>query len=127
MYKGFLAFFEVEEDVVLSVDHGVDRQPVPVVEGEFRQLIRQLLEGLEEGFAAGSLGFLLVDFRCDFLKISLGFLEPLREAIVAVQVFGLIQSDVGILINALLHHVGNHLRLLQELIVLGLQTRGVKE
>ena len=95
----FLSVLEGEADIILSVDRGVVHQPVPAVECEFRQLIRQLFECFEEGFIAGSLGFLFVDLSGDRLKLSFGFLKPLGEAVVAFLVFSLIQSNMGILIK----------------------------
>ena len=46
----FLPVLEGKPDVVLGVDCGVVHQPVPSFQREFRQLIRQLFKGLEEGF-----------------------------------------------------------------------------
>lgn len=123
----FLPVLEGKPDVVLCVDCDVVHQSVPSFQCEFWQLIRQLFKGLQEGFVVGSLGLLLADLLGDFLKASLGLVEALRQGVVPFLVFGLIQSNVGVFVNALLHHVGNHLRFLQELIVLSLKRCGVKE
>lgn len=123
----FLPVLEGKPDVVLGIDRGVVHQPVPSFQREFRQLIRQLFKGLQEGFVVGSLGLLLADLFADFLKASLGLVEPLCQGVVPFLVFGLIQSNVGVFVNTLLHHVGNHLRFLQELVVLCLKRSGVEE
>ena len=99
----FLSVLEGKPDVVLGIDCRVVHQPVPSFQREFRQLIRQLFKGLEEGFVVGSLGLLLADLLGDFLKASLGLVEALRQGVVPFLVFGLIQSNVGVFVNALLH------------------------
>ena len=123
----FLPVLEGKPDVVLGIDRDVVHQPVPSGQCEFRQLIWQLLEGCEEGLVGRSLGLLFVDLCRDRIKARLGFLEALGKAVVLFLVFSLILRNTGILINALLYHVGNHLRFLQELVMLGLKRCGVEE
>ena len=42
-------------------------------------------------------------------------------------VFGLVEGNVGIFVDALLNHIGDHLRFLLEFFLLSLQVGGVKE
>ena len=42
----FLPVLEGDADVILSIDRGIIHQPVPAVEGEFRQLIGLLFDAL---------------------------------------------------------------------------------
>lgn len=51
----FLAILESETDIVGTVDGGIFDKAVPAVNVELFQGVRQLLEGLEEGFVFGSL------------------------------------------------------------------------
>lgn len=99
----FLPVLEGKPDVVLGIDRDVVHQPVPSFQREFRQLIRQPFKGLQKGFVVGTLGLFLADLLGDFLKSSLGLVEALRQGVVPFLVFGLIQSNVGVFVNALLH------------------------
>lgn len=51
----FLTILEGETDIVGTVDGGIFDKAVPAVNAELFQGVRQLLEGLEEGFVFGSL------------------------------------------------------------------------
>ena len=68
-----------------------------------------------------------MDFICDRVQSGLGLLEPFGQAVVAFLVFGLVEGNVGIFVDALLNHIGDHLRLLLEFFLLPLQVGGVKE
>ena len=50
-----LTILEGETDIVGTVDGGVFDKAVPAVNAELFQRVRQLLEGLEEGFIFSSL------------------------------------------------------------------------
>ena len=45
-----LAILEGKTDIVFAVNRGEVHQAVPSLQREFRQLVRQLFKGLEEGF-----------------------------------------------------------------------------
>lgn len=123
----FLPVFEGKADVVSSVDGAVVHQPVPAFQREFGQLIRHGGKGTQEILNAGPLGLHLMDFRCDRIQSGLGLLESFSQAVVAFLVFGLVEGNVGIFVDALLNHIGDHLRLLLEFFLLPLQIGGVKE
>ena len=123
----FLSVFEGEADVVGSVDSAVVHQPVPAIQREFAQLIRHACKGFQEILNAGPLGLHLMDFGCDRVQSGLGLFKTLGQAVVAFLVFGLVEGNVGILVDALLNHIGDHLRLLLEFFLLPLQVGGVKE
>lgn len=97
----FLSVLKGEADVVLCVDRGVVHQPIPAFKRELRQLGGQLFKGLQECFVVSLLGLLLTDFLDDFLEASLGLIEPLRQPIISFLVFGLVQSNVGVFVDAL--------------------------
>ena len=91
------------------------------------QLIRHGCKGFQEILNAGPLGLHLMDFRCDRVQSGLGLLESLGQAVVAFLVFGLVEGNVCVFVDALLNHIGDHLRLLLEFFLLSLQVGGVKE
>lgn len=123
----FLPVFEGEADVVGRVDGAVVHQPVPALQREFGQLIRHGCKGFQEILNAGPLGLHLMDFICDRVQSGLGLLESFGQAVVAFLVFGLVEGNVCVFVDALLNHVGDHLRLLLEFFLLPLQVGGVKE
>ena len=123
----FLSVFECETDVVISVDGAIVHQPMPAFQRELGKLIRYGGKGAQEIFNAGPLGLHLMDFFCDRIQSGLGLLETLGQAVVAFLVLGLIEGNVGIFVDALLNHIGDHLRLLLEFFLLPLQVGGVKE
>jgi len=51
----FLTILESESDIIGAVDGGIFDKAVPAVNAELFQGVRQLLEGLEEGFVFGFL------------------------------------------------------------------------
>ena len=116
----FLPVFEGEADVVGRVDGAEVNQPVPALQREFGQLIRHGCKGFQEILNAGPLGLHLMDFICDRVQSGLGLLEPFGQAVVAFLVFGLVEGNMGIFLDALLNHIGDHLRLLLEFLLLPL-------
>ena len=51
----FLTILESKSDIIGAVDGGIFDKAVPAVNAELFQRVRQLLEGLEEGFVFGFL------------------------------------------------------------------------
>ncbi len=110
----FLSVLEGEADVVDAVDDGEIHQRVPVFQIELGECFWQGLEALDEGFNVGSLGLHPIQLGHNRLKALLGGFESLCQALVAFLVFGLVKGNVGILVNGLLHHIGNKLCFFQQ-------------
>ena len=66
-------------DVALAVDGGVVDERVPCIRREFRQLVREFLEGLEEGLVVPALDLCILYLCYDGFETSLGLVEPLGQ------------------------------------------------
>jgi len=82
---------------------------VPVFQLKLGESVRQGLEALKVGFNIGSLGLHPIQLRHNRFKTLFSSLKALGQAVVAFLVFGLIKGDEGVLVNALLYHIGNEL------------------
>ena len=123
----FLTVLEGDADIVCAVDGGVIHQRMPVFSAKLGECIRQFLKGLEEGFNVGSLQLHLLELGHNRLKALLGCFKSLRQALVAFLVFGLVKGDMGVLVNGLLHHIGNKLCFFQQRGLFRFQHSGVEE
>ncbi|RBS30567.1 hypothetical protein EB14_02395 [Enterococcus faecium] len=101
----FLSILEGEADIVGAVNGGVIHQRVPVFQLELGERIRQGLEALDEGFNVGSLGLHPIQLCHNRLKALLGGFKAFGQIVVAFLVFSLVEGDVGIFVNGLLHHI----------------------
>lgn len=123
----FLTVLEGDADIVGAVDGGVVHQRMPVFGAKLSECIRQLLKGLEEGFNVGSLQLHLLELGHDRLQTLLCGIESVRQAVIALLVFRLVEGNIGILINALLYHIRNQLRFFQQGGLFRFQLGSVKE
>ena len=123
----FLPVLEGEADIVETVDGGVIHQREPVFQLELGERIRQGFEALKEGFNVSSLGLHPIQLSHNRLKTLLGGFKSLRQALVAFLVFGLVKGDMGVLVNGLLHHIGNKLCFFQQRGLFRFQLSGVEE
>ena len=120
------AVLEGHPDVVLSVNGDVvhHRQPVCFPKLRQRLPVPQLIQiGFDLVLSCHALGNQVSDLGVS----GLGLVEPGYQSVVAFLVFSLIEGNVSVFLDALLNHIGDHLRLLLEFFLLPLQIVGVKE
>ncbi len=123
----FLTVLEGDADIVGAVDGGVIHQRMPVFSAELGERVRQFLKGLEEGFDVGSLQLHLLKLGHDRLQTLLSSIELVRQAVIALLVFRLVECNMGILVNTLLHHIRNQLRFFQQSGLFRFQLGSVKK
>ena len=105
----FMSVLEGEADIFGAVDSGVVHQRVPVFQLELGECIWQGLEAIKKGFNVGSLGLHPIQLCHNRLKALLGGFKTLGQIIVAFLIFSLVEGDVCVFVNGLLHHIGNEL------------------
>ena len=120
------AVFEGYPDVVLAVNGDVVHHRQPVCFPELRQRL-PAPQLFQVGFDLVPSGRALGNQVSDLGVSGLGLVEPGYQTIVPFLVFSLIEGNVCIFVDALLNHIGDHLRLLLEFFLLPLQVGGVKE
>ena len=120
------AVLEGHPDVVLSVNGDVVHHRQPVCFPELRQRL-PAPQLFQVGFDLVPSGRALGNQVGDLGVSGLGLIEPGYQTVVAFLVFGLVEGNVSVFLDALLNHIGDHLRLLLEFFLLPLQIVGVKE
>ncbi len=120
------AVLEGHPDILFAVNGDVvhPRQPVGFPELCQRLPVSQLFQ---VGFDLVPSGRALGNQVSDLGVSGLGLVEPGYQSVVAFLVFSLIEGNVSVFVDALLNHIGDHLRLLLEFFLLPLQIGGVKE
>lgn len=127
LYLDFLPVAEGEADVVLGVDGQVVDQPVEDIEGEFRQAVWRVFEGLDEVLISGFPGLSFLDFLAKIVNPGFEFVVPVGEVVVALLVGALVEDRAGVLLDVLLNRVGHDLRLIHEPVALGFEFVGFEE
>ena len=123
----FLSVFEGDPDALIAVDSDEVHQLQPCVRRENGERLWHRLKGCDEGFNVSTLGLTFLNFLHHVIQPGFCFFKALAQAVEAFLVFGLVKGNVGIVVNALLHHIGNHLRFFQQLVLLLRQGRSVEE
>lgn len=123
----FLTVFEGDADIVSAVDGGMVHQRMPVFDAELGERIWHFLKGFKEGFNVGSLQLHLLKLSHDRLQALLCSIKSVRKAVIAFLVFCLVEGDVGVFVDALLHHIRNQLCFFQQGGLFCFQLRSVKE
>ena len=122
-----LAVAEGYVDVALAVYREIVGQGIEVVEGELGQLFRHLLEGGQEILDASLLRLRLADLFIQLVEPGFEGFVPGGQVVILFLVCLLVEGDVGVFVDVLLDGIGDDLRLVQQLVPLGLKLRGVKE
>lgn len=121
----FLMVPKGHSDIVGAVDRDVIDEGQPVIGSESGKLVGQGFKGFYKGLDGSPPGLLFLNLRPDCFQPGFGLFKPLAQAVETLVVFGLIKGSVGVVINALLHHIGNNQRFFQKLVLFLLQRGGV--
>lgn len=97
-----------EPYVVSAVDHHEIQQAVPEHRVEFLHQPILFLYVSKEDFNPCLPGLLIAYLRAYRIQPDFGLVKPGGQAIIAFLVFILIQGDMRVLIDALLHELGNY-------------------
>ena len=106
-----LSSLKCESHPAIGVDGGVVQQASPEAFPEFSDLailLRQELQGILHLCLPG---LLVADLLGEFLVLGLGSLKAVAQDIEAFLVLDLILRDGGVLVDAVLHHLGDNLHL----------------
>ena len=121
----FRSILEGDPHVILVVNrHEID-EAVPERRGELCHQPFLLLQVDEEGFDCRLPRLFVAYLLRDRFQPRLAFIEAVSQAVVTFLIFGLVERDMGVFEDALLHEFGNHLQLTLELIPFRFQRCGI--
>lgn len=122
----FSTVLESEPHIILGVDRHEIQQPTPERRLEFLHQGILCLEGFEVGFDGGLPGLFVLDCRLDHFQPRFSLIESSRQTVVAFLVFLLVESDMGVLIDGVLHQFRGHQQLCLQVIPLPHQSTRIK-
>ena len=127
LYAYFRAISECHADVSLAIDrHEVhERPPKPLI--ELRQCRVPTAECLAKSRERLCLGAFGLDSLCRGIVLCLHRLVAADQFVVSLLILRLVLGDAGILADAVLHHVHQHLHLVCQFPLLGFKARCVTD
>ena len=103
--------FESYPDIILAADRHEIRETVPECALKFGHAI-QSFKLIEKGFDCRLPRLFVAYFPSDRFQSCFSFIEAIGQTVVTLLVVSLVEGDVGILINSLMHELGDHQKLI---------------
>ena len=106
------AVAEGEADAAVGVDCCMIQQLSPGFWVECRHLLRKAAQGTDELLRSGLGRIQRGDLLSHFIVLGLDAVVPVDQVIVPFLVFGLVEGNVGVFVDRVLHHLCQHAHLI---------------